>query len=487
MSPLDPRPPGLSGRAATEHLLSRTPELGTATRRASSVFFLAGVIAVCLGMGVGLVFFPAYLVIGIPVGIAAALLVLTRPFTGLILYTATFFLQPGEMFPPLGALHVERLVGIATLVSMSFHTFRNEGRLVIDGSRQTLWFAFLVAAMGLSVPTSFWVSWSVEKVVDLLKIGAFYLMIVHLVNTRIRLRIFAGVYLGLLGYIGASALFQYFMGRAHFAQGIDRAAGMTSIVGDPNTLGTTMAVVAMLFLFLARGNGHPLRRALLWGVVAISVTTILLTGSRASFLGLCAGLAVVIWRTERRGTWIAIALLLMPAVFVLMPDQYQERYTSIARALTFDFDGSSFSRIMTWRSGLEMFLDRPLFGVGAGCFGVAHAHAYSEGPSRNWLEAHSLFVQVPAELGLVGAVAFFGFMGQFLGLNRRLGRLLRDRGPAWELERLLVQGMWAGFVVLLVSGIFGHSLFRATWYEFAALGLAVFRIHLAEDAAGETG
>ena len=36
--------------------------------------------------------------------------------------------------------------------------------------------------------------------------------------------------------------------------------------------------------------------------------------------------------------------------------------------------------------------------------------------------------------------------------------------------------LFAGFVVLVVSGIFGHSLYRRTWYLYAGLGLALWRI-----------
>jgi O-antigen ligase len=124
-----------------------------------------------------------------------------------------------------------------------------------------------------------------------------------------------------------------------------------------------------------------------------------------------------------------------------------------------------------------MVADRPLTGVGVHCFGAANAYTYSTG-RPSWLESHSLYVQVPAEMGLIGAFAFFSFMFAFLRLNRRASRQLAGEDDDWDFERALIQGMFAGYVALLFTGIFGHSMMRETWYLYAALGLATLRIYV---------
>jgi O-antigen ligase len=164
-----------------------------------------------------------------------------------------------------------------------------------------------------------------------------------------------------------------------------------------------------------------------------------------------------------------------------MPDQYKMRYGSMTHK---ELDGSTQGRVEAWLTGLQMVADRPVFGVGAGCFGTAHAAAYSHGLRKNWLESHSIYIQVITELGIVGAIAFFGFMVQFLKLNRRVARALAARGAAWRWESMLVLSMFVGFAVLIVSGFFGHSLYRRTWYLYAALGLAVWR--MVQQSPGET-
>ena len=199
----------------------------------------------------------------------------------------------------------------------------------------------------------------------------------------------------------------------------------------------------------------------------------MLTGSRASLLGLLAGL-VYLWTRSRHKLLVGgLGLIMVTAAFFVMPHQYQERYGTILHK---QLDGSSMGRVEAWQTGLVMVMDRPLFGVGAGCFGVAHAMGYSSGAHRNWLESHSLYIQVLAELGVFGAIAFVIMQRQFLKLNRRTAVLLARMGNRRRVEAAIINGLFGGFIVLLVSGVFGHSLYRRTWYVYAGLGLAVYRL-----------
>jgi O-antigen ligase len=128
--------------------------------------------------------------------------------------------------------------------------------------------------------------------------------------------------------------------------------------------------------------------------------------------------------------------------------------------------------------GLRMVMDRPLTGVGIDCFGTANAMSYSVG-RHSFLESHSLYVQVPAEMGLFGAFAFFSFVVEFLRVNRRAASTIAEDEDAkdWQFEQALLLALFTGTVVLLTTGIFGHSLMRRTWYLYAALGLSTWRIH----------
>jgi len=443
--------------------------------------YLAAILVSAI-VGYCLVHFKIPLVVGALLAIAGGLVVMIHPFVGLLLYTVVFILRPGETYPVLAVLHVERIIGAFTLASMFLDKIRREGDLALDSTTQTRWFWAFVVSMTLSIPMSYWPSHSISSFVDMLKIVAFYLMVVHLVDSRRRLRVFLWIYVLLVIYMDLDSLHSYYTGGAAFAQGIERATGNTSAAGNANKLGTTLACTLPLFVLFAVKARGLWKKVVLGGGILILLWGMVITGSRASLLGFLAGMGYLWWISGRRVLWGTLGVLFLVGTFLAIPSQYKGRYETITSG---SLDESSKSRVLTWEVGLEMVTDRPLFGVGAGCFGAAHGMAYSKGTRRNYLESHSLYLQVVTELGIVGAFAFFGFVVQFLRLNRRAARLVRARGSPWKFEDILLTGLFAGFIVLLVSGVFGHSLYRRTWYVYAAIGLAIYRIHLSAPGGGD--
>jgi O-antigen ligase len=427
-------------------------------------------------LGFSLVFMRPALVFGLLAGLTGVLVIMARPFWGLLLYTLVYLLRPAEIYPALAVLHLERVLGVVALAAMFFEMARKSGQVLVDRSRQTAWFLAFLGAVLLSIPFSYWTGWATTQFVDMLKVLAFYLMVVHLADTPKRIRVFTWTYLIMVTYIAVSSLRAYYSGQFAFAQGIDRAVGQTSAGGDPNNLGATLASAVPLFILLLRPERGFWRRLLLFLALAAAVWTVVLTGSRSSLLGVLSAFGFLIWISRRRVAWAAVALAVVVVGFVLLPEQYKHRYETIAEATSGDLDPSSRSRLRVWKAGLHMFLDHPIVGVGAGCFGTAHALSYSPEGDRSWLQAHSLYIQVFAELGILGVVTFFGFVVHYLRLTGRAHALALARGPTWAFPAAVTQAVIGGTVVLLVSGIFGHNLFRSTWYIFAAMGLAVYRL-----------
>ena len=449
------------------------PFSGREAQRARRFLFGLTAFSVSICLGFAVVFLPLPILIGlVGVVIAAALLVL-RPFVGLLAYALLLIIQPGELVPVLGALHVERIVGALTLLGILLEMYRSHQAILMDRSTQTRWLWFLTIAILLSIPSSIWPGRSVSTLIEMLKIVALYIMIVRLLTSRTRLRVFVGLYICLIMYLGLSSLIAYFKGELLFSQGIDRAVGLTSAGGGANELGTTMAVTVPLLLHLMGVERRAWLKGILGGAALAALYAMVVTGSRASFLGCIAGFIHIWWYSRKRVLVGAMGVIALVVGFTAIPAQYKERYTTITKST---LDGSSTGRVHAWLTGAQMVVDRPLFGVGAGCFGTAHALQYSQGLRKNWLESHSLYVQVPSELGIVGAIAFFGFMAQFLKLNRRTAASLAG-DKAWRWEHRLLLALFTGFIVLIISGFFGHSLYRRTWYIYAALGLAIWRLY----------
>lgn len=446
-------------------------------RRAAVILVM---IAFCVVVGLAAIAVKPVIIVGAVAGIGAVVAILARPYLGLLLYTAVDLLRPGELYPALAALRLERTVAVVALGSMYFDMYRREGKLLFDRSPQTRWFLAFLGAVACSVPWSYWSSFSVNVFIDLLKLLAYYLMIVHLANTRARVRAWTWTFMILIIYMGASSLKAFFGGEALHLDGIERLQGLTSLGSDPNSLATTLGSALGLFLLAGlRDRARSLRLVSLAGA-GLLIWTISLTGSRG---GMIAFVAMLLWmwsQSRKRLVTGVLGVLIFVGAYQALPAQYQERYASITKS---ERDDSSENRIDAWKKGARMLADRPLFGVGAGCFGFAHADNYSQGQRKSYLNAHNLVVQLFAETGLFGGVTFVGFVVAFIIMNRRASRVFRGRGDEWRFEAGVADGVMAGIVFLLAASIFGHSLYRSTWYIFAAVGLALYRLAIDPEAS----
>jgi O-antigen ligase len=156
------------------------------------------------------------------------------------------------------------------------------------------------------------------------------------------------------------------------------------------------------------------------------------------------------------------------AGWMVLPDQYKSRYETMLDDSR-DADEVSSGRIAIWENGIRMFVARPVYGVGANAFRAANRSG-EYGPPQD-MQPHSLYIQLFATMGLVGAVVWFWFLGNMIR------NLVKARPPNTEEAAegddgmaddnqwfdIIRQGMLGTIVGLLVSGFFGHSLYRYTW------------------------
>jgi len=451
---------------------TENPQLG---RR---IAFIIAVIGISLITGMALVMVKTEVLVAAVIGVVTLVLILRNPYLGLLVYLVVYSMRLAEVFPALAILRPERILGVLTFGLLVLSQLYWQGRIAFDASRQTRHFYLLILAAFLSVPFAYWRIGAWMGTMDFVKFLMFYLLVVHLVNTRAKLRGFVYLQCAMIGYLALDSTLNYLRGALLHAQGIDRALGATSMADGPNELGATMACTIPLFVYFSFTKQLGRLRLVFMTGLALTIFTLMLTGSRSGLIGFMASMVFVWWKSRHRVILGAIGVILAIGMFAALPEQYKGRYATIT---TSSLDGSSQERLKVWTKGMEMFASRPITGVGIGCFGTANAAAFSGGARASWLESHSLYVQVPAEMGLVGIFAFFSFLLEFMRLNRRTERQMsKEKDNGWAFERALLTGMFGGFIALLFTGIFGHSLTRDTWYLYSALGLATLRIYISE-------
>jgi O-antigen ligase len=388
---------------------------------------------------------------------------ISKPFLALMALLTVYIIQPGELYPSLGSLHLERVLVLLVFATCLFHGEKFRFPKI---TKRYLWF---YGAMLLSIPFAFWRGGAAYNCEQYLEIVCFHIFIVALLTTEERIRQFVVALVGLTAWLGASALYMYHQGVEQVAMGIERAVGITSAGGDANTLGITLAIMMpMEFLLMAKGNPKWMRVFGL-GVLALSLATIITTGSRTSFFTFLALLMILLLRSPKNLKFIPVLALGLPLLWVVIPQQYKARYETVNQLQD---DESYQNRVLSWRGGVQMFLSNPVTGVGPGNYTYANGTKFWPGIPRHWLNAHSLYFQLLGELGSVGILTFGSYVICLFVLNRRTARTLKERGAS-VLLRQYPGFCNASLYLLLLTGYSAHNLYRNTWALLGAISAAV--------------
>lgn len=135
------------------------------------------------------------------------------------------------------------------------------------------------------------------------------------------------------------------------------------------------------------------------------------------------------------------------------------------------------------RAAARVFLDHPVFGVGAGHFQPFYSVDYQRkaaGPAPGEptpLYAHSLYLQLGAELGVLGLAAFLAiFVHQLRELARARRRWMDARPDLADVATALALGI----VGYLSASLFLHLGFQR--YLWLLVGLASAALYVMRDA-----
>lgn len=215
------------------------------------------------------------------------------------------------------------------------------------------------------------------------------------------------------------------------------------------------------------------------GVLALLlVIGIMETGSRGGFLGLIAVICVSLVQCRREYRIGLGKLLIVPALLLLTlyscgGSQYLDRVTS-----TFDTEQNynytaDTGRLAIWRQGVDMMITNPVLGVGVYQFISAQGILYrSEG--GKWQAAHNTFVQVGAELGFPGLIAFCFILYSTI---KSLRTVSRGKGAGNNYASLMSHaliGSWTGFIVCasFLSVAYTNIYFLLFGFSVALLNIA---------------
>jgi putative inorganic carbon (hco3(-)) transporter len=250
-------------------------------------------------------------------------------------------------------------------------------------------------------------------------------------------------------------------------------------LGSENRYAQILAV--LLPLALVRAFREPSRRLRLLAAGGSLLITggILLTFSRGAAVGLAATLVLIVLFREIRVRHLALLLAVLTAVVLFVVPDYVVRLGSLEGATASplsaessdDVDSAILGRQTENRAAWQTFLDHPLVGVGPGVYFREYSREYANRLGLRYLgserRAHSLYLELAADTGMIGLGAFLGMVGATMIYLYRSARLWRPHDPQ---RAMLASSFFFALVAYLTTAAFLHLSYQR--YFWVMLGLA---------------
>lgn len=207
---------------------------------------------------------------------------------------------------------------------------------------------------------------------------------------------------------------------------------------------------------------------------------VIVSNSRGVMLALGLLLTLNFMRKNtKRWRNLALVVFLGPALIPLIPDYAIERLQTIEVGAE-QTDGSAQSRLILMKAGIDGALDHPVFGVGAGCWGL-HYHNYVEAMGDGAYEPHSIWIKIAAETGFIGLGLYLFMFGRVIMTLRKIQRLsLRENNMSPYHYAGMLQLSLIGYCA---AGTFSNQIFFEYMFLIIATSGAFIRLWKSGDFA----
>lgn len=335
---------------------------------------------------------------------------LFRPFYGFLIYVCFSLIRPEALWHwSVPAGNYSRTIAISFLLGWLLNGMgdRALGRAARPAMALAAFLGWaMISTLVCEFPDAGW-----KFIENMSKIVLPALAGLTLINTRRDLYLLSWTIVASIGYVAYDLNMSYYSGFNRLHQ-----YGFGGMDNNSLTIGLVASVGFAFFLGLSEEVWW--RRYLAFGFAALLTHAVFFSFSRGGMLGLCVvGIATAILIPKNPKNIALVALGAMVAMAMAGPEVVARFSTVTNTSLTggdaLDVDASAESRIALWKICLRMTMESPIVGKGPDHFPLLVDRYPIQGALKERYgrgkEAHTLWLQIAAELGLPGVLFLFLF------------------------------------------------------------------------------
>jgi probable O-glycosylation ligase (exosortase A-associated) len=348
----------------------------------------------------------------------AVIVTLRYPMVGVLTWTWFSLMSPHQLAYGAQTLQLNLIVAVATAISVvvsgAFRHFRMD-------SMTGLFLAFAFWLM-LSQVFSVAPENSAPFFDRFVKTLLFAAVCIQLATDRLKFHALVWIFVIAIGYFALKgALFTVVTLGEHRVQGVER-----TILEDNNHLGTAIATILPLVLYLKEVSARPLIRAGLLALFVAGIVAVIGTHSRGAFVALVVFAGYYWLRSQRKVLLLAgLAAVALPAI-AFMPAKWTDRMTTISEATQ---DSSFMGRVDAWVINAKLAAAHPLTGVGMRNSYVPEiAASVDRERAQRAKAAHSIYFEVLGGSGYVGLALMLSVIAAAFVATARLKALAKVAG-----------------------------------------------------------
>lgn len=432
----------------------------------------------------------AMLIIGGVVGAIIAVWVVLRPEIGLYILAVFTYLNLSDVLEvsfdipkinqPLVALIFMSVLASRTVLNRRPFIFRG-----VEASMALYGIIIIVSVIFAKVNQDS----ALERLIDWLKDFAVLLIVVQLCDeekafkTLVWSLIFSAALVSVLSWYQTLTgdIENTFWGLANV--GINQitedfdSARVTGPLVDPNFYAQILIMIFPMALYRAFLGQTPLTKYM--GVIAAILIggTIIFTYSRGAFLALIIVMVLAIYDRRYRFVRVAtVSIIAFSLIAPILPAGYLDRLNTLVDFLpgssTAAVQEDSFrGRSSEMTIAMQMFSNNPFLGVGRSNYKelyMEYSALLGLDPRLEDRQAHSIYLEMAAEMGVLG-LSSFALMMAILFLSSFRARATFRRLNRPDLDAWTASTQW-GMVGFLTTSIFLHADYtRYMWLLFAVV------------------